>query len=102
VGGQGWFGCGFDGVGDGVGLWESGRGSEGSVVECGDDLQREIDGGHDVGYEGLERSQKVEVCIVLRLHASLELLMDGFDSRHGVFVAARLGFHCSLSLTVAL
>jgi hypothetical protein len=48
-------GCGFDGVG----IWESGR--VGSVVECADDLQREINVGHDVGHEGMERSKKVEV-----------------------------------------
>ena len=96
VDGKGWFGGGFDG--DGVGLRESGRGNEGSVVECGDNLHREIDRGHDVGHDGLERSQKVEVGIVLGLHASLELLMDGFDSGHGVFVAVRLDFHGSLYL----
>ena len=49
VGGQGWFDE------DGVGLRESGRGNEGYVVECGDDLQREIDGGHDVGHDSLEK-----------------------------------------------
>ncbi|KAE7999571.1 hypothetical protein FH972_003984 [Carpinus fangiana] len=53
MGGQGWFGGGFDE--DRVGLRESGCGNEGSVVECGDDLQREIDGGHDVGHDGLEK-----------------------------------------------
>jgi hypothetical protein len=40
---------GFDGDIVGVGIWESGRGREGSVVQCGDNLQREINGGHDVG-----------------------------------------------------
>jgi hypothetical protein len=51
--------------------------------------QREIDGGHDVGHDGLEKSKgqwtptvifpKKKKKIVLVLHASLGLLMDGFD-----------------------
>jgi hypothetical protein len=60
VGGQGWFGGGFDE--DGVGLWENGRGNEGSMVKCGDDLQREINRGHDVGHDGLEKPKGCGYC----------------------------------------
>ena len=70
IGGQ--FGglCGFDGVG----VWETRCGSERSVVEKGDDFEREIEGGNDVWDLGLERSEEVEMGVVLGLHSRLEIL----------------------------
>jgi hypothetical protein len=59
----------------GLGIWESGLGMKGLwlIVEM---TFRERLMEDTIAW----RSQKVEVGIVLRLHVSLELLMDGFDS----------------------
>jgi hypothetical protein len=57
--------------------FESGCGNEGSVVECGDNLQREINGGHDVGHDGLEKPKgRGGYCA----GTPCDLLMDRFDS----------------------
>ena len=65
-------------VADFVGVWERRCGNERPVVERGNDFEREIEGGNDVWDLRLERSEEVEMGIVLGLHSSLEILHSSY------------------------
>lgn len=72
------------------------RGSKRAVVEGGENLEREINGGDDGGADlGLEVREEFELGGALRLYSSFELLSHGSDAGHGLASSAfRLGLHC--------